>query len=452
MQYFKPDGERFTGDCMPFFHDGVFRLFYLVDEGHHAGLGGVGGHQWAQSSTRDLKTWEHHPMALPITDPREGSMCTGSVFFHEGVYHAFYATRFMDMSEHLSHAVSDDGVRFTKIEPNPFAAPPSGWSARAYRDPFVFRDPADGVFHMLVTARLDAPPLPGRGGMLAHLVSHDLYTWTLRGPFLQPGLAGTPECADHFFWNGWHYLIFSNNGIAYYRMARNPLGPWLTPAQDMLDSPASRVMKTAAFIGGRRIGAAWLGTREGDTDNGRWQFGGHGVLRELVQHSDGTLGTAFVPELTPVGTRREDISMTALGTNALISAGTIDLADTQGLAAARLDNMPRDWRIQVDIAPQEGSAFYGLALRATDSIDSSCDLSFSPAERIVRLGNQMLTAVAGLDRSLRLQIVATGDIIDVCINNRRTLINRCPEKRGETLLLYARNGDVAFNNLEIYAL
>lgn len=51
-QYFKPDGDFFVGDCMPFFHVGTFRLFYLLDENHHGALGGLGGHQWAQGEPR----------------------------------------------------------------------------------------------------------------------------------------------------------------------------------------------------------------------------------------------------------------------------------------------------------------------------------------------------------------------------------------------------------------
>ena len=67
MQYFKPDNDFFVGDCMPFYHAGTFRLFYLLDENHHGALGGLGGHQWAQASSRDLVRWDHHPLAIPLT-------------------------------------------------------------------------------------------------------------------------------------------------------------------------------------------------------------------------------------------------------------------------------------------------------------------------------------------------------------------------------------------------
>ena len=163
MQYLKPDGGFFVGDCMPFCHAGTFRLFYLLDENHHGALGGLGGHQWAQASSRDLVHWEHHPLAIGITEDREGSICTGSVFFHAGTYYGFYATRMRDKTQHLSLAKSRDGIHFEKTDPNPFASPPAGYDPFHYRDPVVFQDPGDGLFHMLATARLVNGCISDRG-------------------------------------------------------------------------------------------------------------------------------------------------------------------------------------------------------------------------------------------------------------------------------------------------
>jgi len=144
MQYFKPDGDFFIGDCMPFFHSDTFRLFYLLDENHHGALGGLGGHQWAQASSKDLIHWKHHPLAIPITEDREGSICTGSVIFHQVKYYGFYATRLRDWRQQLSLATSLDGVHFEKTTPNPLAIPPDGYDIFHYRDPFVYRDHTEG--------------------------------------------------------------------------------------------------------------------------------------------------------------------------------------------------------------------------------------------------------------------------------------------------------------------
>jgi beta-fructofuranosidase len=449
VQYFKPEGEFFVGDCMPFFHDGTFRLFYLRDEQHHGALGGLGGHQWAQASTRDLAHWTHHPLAIPITAECEGSICTGSVLFHDGVYYGFYATRLRDRTQHLSLATSRDGVHFEKTLPNPFASPPAGYDPIHYRDPVVFRDPGDGRFHMLVTARLEDWPVPDRGGCLAHLVSADLRRWEVLAPFIVPGLPGTPECPDYFAWNGWYYVVFSNDGIARYRISREPLGPWGRPRVDTLDATAVRVMKTAAFTGGRRLGVAWLGARWQDKDNGPFQFGGNAVFRELVQHADGTLGAKFPPEMIPAGRPLPALRLAPLGAGASVAGRRISVSSRLGLGVAACAGVPCNVRLSLRVSPEPASAGFGLRLRAGAEFDSGYDLHLAPHEGIVNLNDQRVTGVQGLDRPFTLEVVMKDDIIDVCVGGHTTLIDRCPERRGDRVLFYGQDSAVTFEAVEI---
>ena len=170
MQYWRPAGA-FAGDMMPYWDGGQFHLFYLLDHDHHAQQGGLGGHQWAHASTADLVTWQHHPLALPIGEPGrvdQHGICTGSIFAWEGVYHAFYATRIRradgTVYEAVCRAAGRDLVHFDRSPDNPLFAAGEGLDPAHHRDPFVFHDPAAGLFHMLVTAReADAPGRPGRG-------------------------------------------------------------------------------------------------------------------------------------------------------------------------------------------------------------------------------------------------------------------------------------------------
>jgi hypothetical protein len=286
-QFWSPRGfNTHVGDCMPFFHAGRFHLFYLFDRNHGLSKWGLGAHQWAHASTTDLVHWEHHPLAIAITQESEGSICTGSVFFHAGIYHAYYSVRMADLSASpLCVATSEDGIHFTKLPP--FAYLTSPYKPEPARDPVVFHEEATGRFHLLATTSL----ADGRG-CLAHLVSPDLQHWEQREPFLIPGLSGEPECPDTFAWRGWHYLIFSHQGIAHYRMARSPLGPWQAPAVDTFDGPEAMVMKTAAFTGDRRIGAAVV-------PPARNIYAGRVIFREIIQRADGTLGTKWPPELMP---------------------------------------------------------------------------------------------------------------------------------------------------------
>ncbi len=453
MQYYKPEGDYFVGDCMPFFHDGTFRLYYLLDEKHHQALGGLGGHQWAQASSRNLVHWDHHPLAIAITGEHEGSICTGSVFFHEGVYYGFYATRLGDWTQHLSLAVSCDGIRFEKTEPNLFASPPAGYDPLHYRDPVVFQVGDDGLFHMLVTACLKDPAVPGCGGCLAHLVSTDLRNWENREPFIIPGFPDVPECPDYFAWNGWYYLLFSNGGIARYRMSKTPLGPWTRPLVDTLDGPVSRVMKTAAFTGGRRLGAAWVGMRQDNRDNGGHQFGGNAVFRELVQRDDGTLAARFPAEMIPEGAALSHVNLTALGTGVRIDGRHIRMRPRrQGLAAALASGIPRNAHLALRVVPGDGAGEFGVRLRAGAAFDTGYDLRVFPGERSVVFNGLRLFAVDGMDQPFTVEVVLKDRLIDICIDKRRTIIDQCPAQQGDRVYFYGQDRNVDFEVLETSAL
>ncbi len=452
MQYYKPAGNFFAGDAMPFFQDGIFHLYYLLDEGHHKALNGLGGHQWAHASTTDLIHWQHYPLALAIDEEFEKSICTGSIFFYEGIYYAFYATRLANWYQHLSLATSTDGIHFTKIAPNPLASPPVGYSPLHFRDPKPFQDPQTGLFHLLVSAMLEAPALTGRGGCLAHLTSPDLQDWTQHEPFIIPGYRDVPECPDLFEWNGWYYLIFSNFLSARYRMSRHPLGPWTKPPVDTLDGVLARVMKTAEFTGNRRIGVAWLGTREGDRDDGKPQWGGNLLLRELIQYADGTLGSKFPAEMLPQRGNPLPLAWLPLTASLKIEAAALHLAATHSLEVAALRGLAQNLHIRLNIHADKNAAAFGVRLRGTGNFEHGYELIFQPQERMVKLHEETLYAVAGLDQPFVLELILKDDIIDVCIDNRRCMINRCPEQKGDTLFLFARNAEVTFSEIEIRAL
>ncbi len=452
MQYFKPfETHLFAGDCMPFFHhgDGVFHLYYLQDENHHGALGGLGGHQWAHATTSDLVHWTHHPLAIAITHDWEGSICTGSTFFHQGTFYGFYATRLPDWTQHLALAISSDGVTFDKLAPNPLASPLKGYHPLHYRDPFVFQDERTQVFHMLITALLEDYPLDNLGGCLAHLTSPDLRQWTLTTPFLIPGFPTVPECPDYFFWHGWYYLLFSNDGVTRYRMSRDPLGPWMRPKSDVLDSPAMRVMKTAPFSGNRRIGAAWIGTRENDQDSGRFQWGGHVVLREIFQHDDGTLGTKLIPELIPPTDASVSFVAVPLTEHVAIETNRIHLNASQGIEVARISDVPRNVVMTVQVRPNNDSGRFGLRLKGNGNFQSGYDLGFNLAESRVDLFDETISCVEGLSKPFTLEIIIKDDIIDVCIDQRRCVINRCPTHQGDDLFLFAQDANVVFERMEI---
>jgi hypothetical protein len=434
MQYFRPHNQFNVGDTIPFFHDGTFHFLYLLDRGHHSARGGLGAHQWAHYSSRDLVHWTEQPLAVAITREDEGSICTGSLFFNDGVYYAFYATRGFDRGERLSLARSDDGIHFVKTEPNPFLSPGEEYT-HGFRDPHVFLDERTGLFHLLVSTMLK----DGNRGCLAHYTSTDLKQWTEVDPFLIEGTE-VPECPDYFEWNGWYYLLFSNGQVAHYRMSRQPLGPWERPKVDVIDGGGARVMKTAGFTGNRRIGTASI-----------WPHGyaGWAVFRELTQHPDGTLGSKFVPEMIPATGGPAALTFKPLTEGVSGDARQIRIVSPDGTAQAMLSGVPANARIHLRI--DANAASIGLRLRDSEEAganDQAQALRFEPAQQKVSLrGGQSLADVEGLDRSFSVDLILKDNILDLCIDGQRTLVNWVPGLTGDRLILFVDKGEASFSEI-----
>jgi hypothetical protein len=431
IQYWKPRGyNAWAGDCMPFYHDGTFHLFYLFDRHHHGSKWGQGAHQYAHASTRDLVHWEHHPLAVPIVRQWECSMGTCDCIWHDGLYRIFYTDcggrcEYRDKPQRGSWifmATSSDGIHFHK-DLKPLVA--GG-------DCTVFRDPATGLFHMV------------RGGG-NRLVSSDLRSWKeTPGDFVarKPGTSG--ECPHLFEWNGWYYFILGTNGLWKSRAA---LGPWEEMEPTIYDGLF--VPKVAEFTGNRRILAGFIFERG---------WAGHLALRELVQGPDGSLGMKFAPELIP-----------ACGPPAAGDRPTVSVNAGAGFSAVPLVGVPRNARVTLRVVPAAGAQGFGVCFRGRGEYEDGCELRFEPSRQRAQYGRPFqhgpakdaagrvadgrdfaLDNVEGLDRPFRLDIIVKNDLVDTCIDCRRTMITRRdPAPDGDRLFLFARQGRVAFESIEI---
>lgn len=462
MQYWKPAAEEeFAGDMMPFWDGARFHLFYLLDRHHHAEQGGLGGHQWAHASTEDLVQWEHHPLALPLGEPGsvdQHGICTGSIFEHMGMYHAFYATRIKrpdgSVYEAVCRAAGRDLIHFDKSPENPMFAAPPGLDPRSHRDPFVFRHTETGKFHMLVTAsRLPAAPDEGgERGVLAHYTSEDLDEWRYEGPFLPLDKDPTPECPELFFWNGWWYLVYSQGAQMQYWVSRDQTGPWRRAQRDTIEGPNLAVPRTAAWTGGRRLAVGFLSWRRDSRDDGGYVYAGSAVFRELLQDADGTLATHFVPEMMPPTSPPLPWRVTSSGT--VYEAGSTILLD--GGAMVQAPDVPADALLTCRIVPSAGTGEYRLLLRADERLATGYCLRFLPQEgraALERWPDGEMRAVAegveGLDRAVEVAVCLKGSVIDVCLNERHTLIERCFDHRGSHLGLFAQAEEARTENLRL---
>ncbi|MBE9583211.1 hypothetical protein IM792_01990 [Mucilaginibacter sp. JRF] len=453
MQYFKPKGDLFVGDCIPFDRNGTYYYYWLLDSAHHKSLNGLGGHQWALSTSTDLKTWKHEPVVLGIDEEWEKSICTGSVVYHKGNYYAFYATRLInkqgEVNEQLSYAISKDGIHFKKQKPNPFYTSAPGYSKRNFRDPKVFVDDK-GEFHLFVSSDQENPVLAMISGCLVHLSSKDLKNWTVHEPIIT-GQPSTPECPDYFFWKGWYYLVYSDNSNTYYVKSRKPYGPWEEPRYQALNEDWSNVVKTAGFKNDRRIAAAWVPNRAENKDYQHEIFGGNSLFREVIQELDGTLNTRFPAEMIPATGTAIAIKPEMMY-KAKAEGGSIVLADEGGVASARIVDVPQNCRISLEVEPLGMNEEFGLILKSDEKGRNGYRLNVSANNSTVSLGNTTIQGVSGLQKPITIDVVMKDGILDADIDHRRTIVNRTYEHNGSVLWLYAKHGTVRVKNIVIQPL
>jgi len=452
LQYWRPKGNLFVGDCMPFSRNGTYSFYWLLDSAHHASLKGLGGHQWALSTTRDLKTWKQHPVVLGIDEEWEKSICTGSIVYYKNKYYAFYATRLINkegqVNEQLSYAISSDGINFDKQKPNPFYTSAPGYSKRDFRDPKVFVDEKTGEFHLFVSSWQENSVLRHAGGALVHLTSKDLKNWTVLDPVLT-GQSSVPECPDYFLWKGWYYLVYGDNGDTYYVKSRSPYGPWEEPRYQTINESWTNVVKTAEFKDNRRIAAAWIPSRDQNKDDGGERFGGNAIFREIVQEADGTLSSKFPAEMIPESGPEIQPNIVADLYASLISKNSISIKAPNGVGVAHAEAIPLNSRIMLEIETIGSVDEYGLYLRSREKAEAGYRLNFSPNSQTVSLGNTMIRAVSGLNKTIKLDIIVKDDIIDVSIDNKRCIVNRTPEQKGSFLWFYAKHGEVKFKSIKV---
>ena len=429
--YLHPGLRTGVGDCMPFFRDDRWCLYYLLDCRGHRSKQGLGAHQWAQISSPDLIHWTAHPMAVPITEQWEGSICTGSLIQKDGLTYAFYAARMSDGSPaRLTWAVSRDGVRFEKS--GRYITLTDPYEPVSARDPNVFFG-ADGQYHMLVTTSIrDGGPY---GGCLAHLVSGDLMSWRQMEPFIVPGYADQPECSDYFYWNGWYYLVFSHFATGRYRMSRQPFGPWIRPEYDLLDAREVQVPKTAPFHG-RRLSAGFLARRPRS-------YAGHGVIHELFQRPDGALGVKRAEELWTGPARSEALP-------------GVSVASPQGIAFSPLCPVSSPLRMRARLTPAGIGVRFGLALTLPSGKmtrmewDAGTGLArfIRPGEDFDEGHGRELLPCPDAREGITVDLALWGDIFDLILSDGRAVTLRLDEPAHPgTLSVFVQDGSMMAGNV-----
>jgi len=383
--FFYRPGGAWAADFIPFYKDGLYHLFYLLDwrdpQNHGEGT------PWYQISTADFVHFTEHGEMLPRGTKEEQDLYvfTGSVVEAEGQFHIFYTghnPHFRQAGrpeQAVMRAVSDDLLHWRKVPEDTFFAPEDRFEPHDWRDPFVFWNAEAEEYWMLLAARLQSGP-SRRRGCTALCASRDLRAWEIRDPFWTPGLYYTHECPDLFKMGDWWYLVFSefsDRCVTRYRMSRSLAGPWTAPEDDTFDGRAFYAAKTASD-GQRRFVFGWNPTREGEKDYRPWQWGGNLVVHEVAQEPNGALSVR-VPDSVDRAFH-QDVPFEfrpALG-DCRIGRGDVRIDAPGSFGCAAAGRLPERCKIEATVGFKRNTRGCGLMLRVGEDYESAYYIRLEP--------------------------------------------------------------------------
>ncbi|MBM4029333.1 MAG: glycoside hydrolase [Planctomycetes bacterium] len=223
-----PDVAWFNGRCL---------MYYSLNRGQAGFAIGI-------AESRDLVNWTKVGEVLPAAEYETKGLAAPAAFVRDGRLHLFYQTYDNGRRDAICHAVSQDGIHFTRNETNPIFRPTGDWNCGRAIDADVIehegrlllycatRDPEMKI-QMLVVAAAPADSDYGR----------DQWTQLCDRPILEPQLPWEKRCVEapavcryqgrlYMFYAGGYNnepqqigCAVSTDGVSWKRLSDHPLLP-----------------------------------------------------------------------------------------------------------------------------------------------------------------------------------------------------------------------------------
>ena len=382
MGIFRRHSKGFgCGDSIPFYHDGVYHLFYLSVPENTLRWPERVKNTWQHVISRDLLNWEELPTVLM---PGEGTELdkdgcwTGSVLFVDGVYHIFYTGYNIDAyyQQTICHATSTDGIHFEKDPANPIIVPDEKYYEHIdWRDSYIFYNDEEECYWMLIAARKNSGP-SNRRGVVVLYTSKDLKTFEHRGAIYEPWHTNCPECPEMYKLGDYWYLAysrFSERAQTLYRVSKSPYGPWRTPKFDGIDNRRFYAAKSLMDDIGRRIYFAWTPERENYSDDELWQTGGDfGIPHQVVSEADGNL-RVMMPEEIQDYFRKNQLDYTfetKLGSIRQYGNRALEVSSIGTLSYGFFRVEENNFMFECNIKASDCADYFGITINTDDDIDN----------------------------------------------------------------------------------
>ena len=426
----------YTGDIMPYFDNGKFHIFFLHDAQNKPA--GKGFHDIHEYETTDLANFSYKGQTIPYgkTNEPDFAVGTGSVVKAGNLYYFFYTghnetSPFIQNNprESVLCATSTDLKNWKKVANFKITAP-NGYYNYDFRDPHVFYNEKDSKYNMIVSTQTE----PGRKAVLLAFTCADPSTgnWQLKGPIYTT----TPqenylmmECADIFKMGNYWYLLFSENWSnskgTHYKMAASIDGPWITPAQDMIDGEYFYAAKTASD-GNKRYVFGWTARKSPESDTGSQQYAGNMVVHQLNQNTDGTL-TFQVPQAV------ETLFSKQIALELAEKTGTVTVNNNNykldGNASQSFNSVGKKTKINATISLGNATASAGFKFNVNDAGDYY-KIVLEPAKNRIAAYNSAMQLMAQIPFKVEIgvnydvEIISDSSVCTFYISGKKVLSNR----------------------------
>ncbi len=458
VQLFPASDAGYVGDPMPFYDDGVFHVFYLLDQrGSDTGY-----HPWALYDTENFYQYEDQGIVIPYSDDIEAqdiALGTGSVIRDkDGLYHAFY-TGHNDTytpKEAVMHATSEDLINWEKIPEDTFTAG-DHYSQNDFRDPYVLWVEEENRYWMLVVTRSN------NTGVIVKYTSEDLKTWKDEGVFFENDLGtdSNMECPSLLFYEGKWYLAFSDqwpDRVVHYRISEDINGPFQTPQQDTVDSDGFYAGRLESD-GENLYVFGWNATKVDHSDSEDYDWAGNLVVHQLVQKDDGSLAPV-INDSVKKGMDHELSLEPVRMTETIEKHKNNYTLSGENYEAVEFKNMLGSYLFEATVTNFKDSEKFGIAFQTDEDAVGGLNIVFDVANNKLAFYNtdalyaqdpqsEIAFDYAKADQ-FDISMMISDGVASVYINGECAMTARMYGSQGTTWGIFGINSNVQFENVKIY--
>lgn len=452
--FYKPENGR-VGDVMPYYEDGVYYLYYLMDGS------GSSSHPAYMVSTTDFINYTEYGLVLEAgaSNANDAMIGTGSIVEHNGEYLFFYTGHPSSGDEVLLLAVSDNKTDFEKQ--TDFEVQPSDYGFTGdFRDPDVAFNEETEVFDVIVSTRLNEMAVLA----LFHVsedfseISYDKILYEDTHGF------NVLECPSAFEMEGKWYITYSaqdlslsgstgdaannsltltgNKGSMYYLVSESKFGTYREMADPMLDSVVYYAGKVAA--GNETMLVGWAAERS--TNLGyEYNWGGNLVAHVITKNADGTLALSYPDAYAEYFNTK--IPILAEDSFSLVaSSGTFtDLADEV-----------QEYRLSMKISFTSDTKSFGFVFGLASDMDNVVKVTIDPVNGKIKAqygsNGEMASRYIALDSGTEYQvdIFAEGSNYVLYIHDTPFTF-KIRNTGNKKIAVFAKEGIVNYSDIVMYA-